>query len=77
MSTTVLELAELIWKKVHGDEKPFRFVSDPPFEYDVQERSPVVTKAKEMLGFEAQTPLDVILDEVIPWIEEQIAVGQI
>ena len=43
----------------------------------MQERSPVVTKAKEMLGYEANTTLDQILDEVIPWIEEQIAVGQI
>ena len=42
----------------------------------MQERSPVVTKAKEMLGFEALTPLDKILDEIVPWIEEQIAVGQ-
>ncbi len=48
--TTVLELAEAIWRKVHGDSKPFRFVSDPPFEYDVQERSPDVRKARQMLG---------------------------
>ena len=72
----MLELAELIWNKIHGDKKPFRYVSDPPFEYDVQERSPDVTKAKEVLGFEALTTLDVILDEIIPWIEEQISVGQ-
>src|SRR5271165_4419253 len=75
--TTVLELAELIWRKVHGDSKPFRFVSDPPFEYDVQERSPDVRKAKEVLGFEARTTLTEILDEVIPWVAEQIEVGQI
>jgi nucleoside-diphosphate-sugar epimerase len=75
--TTALELAELIWKKIHGSGKPFRYVSDPPFEYDVQERSPVVTKAKTVLGFEATTSLDEILDEVIPWIEEQISLGQI
>jgi nucleoside-diphosphate-sugar epimerase len=75
--TTALELAELIWKKIHGSSKPFRYVSDPPFEYDVQERSPVVTKAKTVLGFEATTSLDEILDEVIPWIEEQISLGQI
>jgi len=75
--TTVLELAEVIWKKIHGDAKPFRYVSDPAFEYDVQERSPEVTKAKQVLGFEAPTSLETILDEVIPWIEEQIAVGQI
>jgi len=74
--TTVLELAELIWNKIHGGKKPFRYVSDPPFEYDVQERSPEVSKAKEVLGFEASTPLDTILDEIIPWIEEQISVGQ-
>ena len=74
--TTVLELAELIWNKIHGGKKPFRYVSDPPFEYDVQERSPEVSKAKEVLGFEALTSLDIILDEIIPWIEEQISVGQ-
>ena len=39
--TTVLELAEAIWNKIHGGKKPFRYVSDPPFEYDVQERSPM------------------------------------
>ena len=74
--TTVLELAEAVWKKIHGDKKPFRYVSDPPFEYDVQERSPDVRKAKDVLGFTAPTTLDVILDEIVPWIEEQIAVGQ-
>src|SRR5437870_7355173 len=34
--TTVLELAEMIWRKIYGDQKPFRYVSDPPYEYDVQ-----------------------------------------
>ena len=75
--TTALELAELLWSKVHGDKKPFRYVSDPPFPYDVQERSPDVGKAKRILGFEATTTLDEILDEVIPWIGEQISLGQI
>ncbi len=74
--TTALELAELIWRKIHGDKKPFRYVSDPPFPYDVQERSPDVSKAKRILGFEATTTLDEILDEVIPWIGEQISLGQ-
>jgi hypothetical protein len=30
-----------------------------------------------MLGFTAETPLDETLDEVIPWIEEQISRGTI
>src|ERR1700691_75104 len=75
--TTVLELAEHIWRKVHGSAKPFRFVSDSPYPYDVQERSPNVEKARRLLGFEASTPLDAILDEVLPWIAQQIEVGQI
>jgi len=75
--TTVLELAQAIWKKIHGDKKPFRFVSDPPFEHDVQLRTPDVSKSKRVLGFEATTPLDKILDEVVPWIAEQVKLGAI
>lgn len=75
-STTVLELAEVIWKKIHGD-RPFAYVSDDPFPHDVQKRVPDVSKAKEVLGFEATTPLETVLDEIIPWIKEQIQVGNI
>ena len=39
-STTVLELAEAIWQRIHTDGRPFRYVSDPPFEHDVQLRVP-------------------------------------
>jgi UDP-glucose 4-epimerase len=76
-STTVLELAELIWRKIKGDDVPFRYVSDDPFEYDVQKRVPAVGKAKRVLGFETTTPLDEMLDEVIPWIENAIDEGRI
>jgi nucleoside-diphosphate-sugar epimerase len=76
-STTVLELAELIWHKIKGAEVPFRYVSDDPFEHDVQRRVPATDKAKRVLGFEATTPLDEILDEVIPWIEKAVVDGTI
>ncbi len=76
VSTSVLELAELIWKKINPG-KPFRYVSDSPFKYDVQRRVPSVAKAKEILGFEAKTSLDQALDEIIPWIENQIRLGGI
>ena len=76
-STTVLELAELIWRKIHGPDKPFRFVSDPPFEHDVQLRVPDVRKARDVLGFEATTTLDAMLDEVIPWIREELEAGRL
>ena len=76
-STTVLELAECIWSKVHGDGRPFHYVSDPPFEHDVQLRVPDVRKAKEILGFEATTSLEAMLDEVIPWIKDEVAAGRL
>jgi UDP-glucose 4-epimerase len=76
-STTVLELAETIWRKVHGPGRPFRHVSDPPFEHDVQLRVPDVRKAREVLGFEATTSLDTMLDEVIPWIRAELEAGRI
>src|SRR5206468_223448 len=76
-STTVLELAELIWKKIHGSWKPFRTVSDEPFSYDVQCRIPSVEKARRLLGFNANTALDKILDEVIPWVDKQVEAGVI
>jgi nucleoside-diphosphate-sugar epimerase len=76
-STTVLELAECIWSKVHGRSRPFRHVSDPPFEHDVQLRVPDTRKAREILGFEATTSLETMLDEVIPWIRDELDGGRI
>lgn len=76
-STTVLELAEAIWKKIHGDNLPFATVSEPGFEFDVKRRVPDVSKAKKILGVSCETTLSSMLDEVIPWIERAISQGQI
>ena len=76
-STTVHELAEIVWRKVHGKDRPLRVVSDLPYEHDVQMRVPDVRKAREVLGFEATTPLEDVLDEVIPWIRDEIEAGRI
>ena len=75
VSTTVLELARLIWKKIRGSDDDFAVVSDEPYKYDVQKRVPSVDKAQRLLGFTADTPLSAILDEVIPWIRTQIEIG--
>jgi len=68
-STSVLDLAEKIWKKLKPG-KEFKYVSTDPYEYDVQKRIPSTEKAKNLLGFEAETTLDEMLDIVIPWIED-------
>jgi UDP-glucose 4-epimerase len=76
-STTVLELAGAIWGKIKGGGVPLRIVNDDPFTYDVQRRVPAVEKAKRLLGFEATTSLDQILDEAIPWIRNAVESGTI
>jgi UDP-glucose 4-epimerase len=76
-STTVRELAETIWRKIKGPKVPFRYVSDEAYEHDVQRRVPAVEKAKRVLGFEASTTLDEMLDEVIPWIRQAVEDGRI
>ncbi len=76
-STTVLELAELVSRAVHGPERPFRSMSDPPFEHDVQRRIPDVRKAEAVLGFRATTELPAMLTEVVPWIRAELEAGRL
>ena len=68
--TTVLELAKIVWEKINKD-KPFKYESDDPFSYDVQKRIPDVTKAKELLGFEAEITLEQSIDEVIEYMRSK------
>jgi len=75
--TTVRQLAEAIWCKIHGSSRPLELAHDQPFGHDIQMRSPDVRKAGEVLGFEATTTLDQMLDEVIPWIRNEIQTGGI
>jgi nucleoside-diphosphate-sugar epimerase len=76
-STTVIQLAQVIWRKIHGSDRPMRLIHDSPFDLDVQMRVPDVRKAKAVLGFEARTTLDQMLDEVIPWIRNEVAAARI
>ena len=76
-STTVRQLAEVIWRKIKGPDAPLTITSDDPFTYDVQKRIPDVSKAERVLGYRAETSLDEMLDEVIPWIRDAVAAGRI
>jgi nucleoside-diphosphate-sugar epimerase len=77
VSTTVLELAEAIWRIVKGPDEPLRYVCDDPFDHDVQMRVPSVEKARQVLGFEATTTLEEMLYVVIPWIAKAVEAGTI
>ena len=65
-----------IWRRCRPSQ-PLRLVHDEPFRYDVQRRVPSVEKAYRLLGFRAETPLGAVLDEVIPWVEQQVALGNL
>jgi nucleoside-diphosphate-sugar epimerase len=69
-STSVLELAELIWSILKPNEE-FKHVCDVGYEYDVQKRIPDTTKAKEILGFEAEISLQESVIEVINYMSNK------
>lgn len=71
--TTVKELAQVVWGRIHKGSKPLRLVHDKPFTYDVQKRVPNVSKAKRLLGFEAEITLAESVDEVVRHMEGQRA----
>ncbi len=75
--TTVIELGEMIWKLIHGPNVPFQYVCDDPYVHDVAHRVPDVSKAERLLGFQAETLLETVLGEVIPWIQSEIHSGRI
>jgi UDP-glucose 4-epimerase len=75
-STTVTELAQAIWHHLNGNQR-LALVHDRPFAHDVQRRVPDVDKARRVLGFEAATTLEDMLDEVVPWIERAVADGRL
>jgi len=70
VSTSVLELAELIWELINP-EKPFKYVSDAAFDYDVQKRIPDVSKARDILNFEAKVSLEESVIEVINYMSKK------
>ncbi|MCW2904276.1 MAG: NAD-dependent epimerase/dehydratase [Streptosporangiaceae bacterium] len=74
---SVHQLAEIIWRKIKGPGVPLTLTFDEAFEHDVQKRVPATEKALKVLGFEATTSLEDMLDEVIPWIETAVAEGTI
>ena len=67
VATSVLELAQLVWGILNPDLE-FSTVSDEAYEYDVQKRIPNTTKAKELLGFEAEVSLEESVREVIEYM---------
>jgi UDP-glucose 4-epimerase len=71
--TTVNELASLVWS--HFESGAPEFISEKPYEYDVQKRVPDVSKARNLLGFEANVSLESSVTEVCQWVEQATKAG--
>jgi nucleoside-diphosphate-sugar epimerase len=69
-ATCVLELASLVWS--HFEKGEPKFEHDEPYTYDVVKRIPDVSKAKNLLGFEAKISLEESVNEVCIWVEKGI-----
>ena len=76
-STTVLELAECIWSKVHADGRPFAL----RLRQAVRARRPAPRSGRpEGDGgprLRGDDSLETMLDEVIPWIRDEVAAGRL
>lgn len=71
----MLDLAQMIWKIIRPEEE-FKVKYVKGFTYDIKRRVPRVSKAKEILGWEAKTSLDQGLPKVIAWIRERNNYGK-
>ncbi len=73
-ATTVLELAEILWYRIRPNQS-FEHRCDAPFRYDVQKRSPNVTKALKDLNFMTEISLEESLDECIEYIRKKLNIN--
>jgi nucleoside-diphosphate-sugar epimerase len=70
---SVAELARRIWAACGEDPDELELEHLPSFEVDVQRRWPSVEKARRLLGWEAQVPLDEGLAGTVDWLRAQAA----
>jgi len=73
---SVSELARMIWQRVNGDETwpGFKHIDAP--KDDVRYRVGRSKKALQLLGWEPQHGIDVILNDTIKFIQENAAMNQ-
>ena len=69
--TRIVQLAEQIFSICFPGEK-FEWIGAPAFTYDIRRRIPDASKAREILGFEAEVKLDEGLREVVAWLMAEL-----
>jgi nucleoside-diphosphate-sugar epimerase len=70
---TVAAIARLIWEACGNDRHAFELERLPSFEVDVQRRWPSVSKARELLGWEARVRLEDGLAQTVTWLRGELS----
>jgi nucleoside-diphosphate-sugar epimerase len=68
---TVAEIARVIWEACGEDPAQFELEHLPTFEVDVVRRWPDVSKARDVLGWEAQTHVRDGIAKTVAWLRER------
>lgn len=74
---TVAELARMIWVACGEDPEAFELEHLPSFEVDVVRRWPDVSKARDLLGWQAHMPLEEGLRRTVAWVRATQAAGEV
>jgi nucleoside-diphosphate-sugar epimerase len=72
---TVAEIAALVWEACGNDRAQLELTHLPSFDVDVERRWPSVEKARQVLGWEAQTNLRDGLSQTVEWLRPRLAVA--
>lgn len=70
---TVAEIARVIWEACGEDPGAFELEHLPTFEVDVVRRWPDVSKAKDLLGWQARIGVEEGIAQTVQWLREQPA----
>jgi UDP-glucose 4-epimerase len=70
---TVADLAEIIWRACGRPAEDFALEHLPSFQVDVVRRWPDVSKAKRLLGWEAQIGIEQGIAQTVGWLREVVA----
>jgi UDP-glucose 4-epimerase len=68
---TVADIARVIWKACGRPDAEFALEHLPSFEVDVVRRWPSVEKARRLLGWSAQIPLQEGIAQTVTWLRAQ------
>ena len=72
---TVAEIARVVWEACGRDPEAFALEHEPTYPVDVRRRWPDVSKAKRVLGWEAQIPVREGVERTVEWIRSCTSVS--